>query len=336
VLLAGQVLGQYPAQLVLEHLAKQGGLSPAKVWQTARLEHPFSRSLLRVYQELLATLGQNFLQGRYHALLEAERLVELRRAEAALRRANDELEQRVVERTAALEEAQKKALQKERLAAIGQLMAGLAHESRNALQRSQACVEMLQLRIQDMPDALELVARLQAAQDDLYQLYEEVQSYAAPLRLELRVCNVAEIWRQAWANLDHVRKDKQAELREDTSNVNLWCEVSPFHLRQVFHNLLHNALTVASDPIRIMIRCTAAQIDGRAALRISVHDNGPGFTAEQRQKAFDPFFTTKVRGTGLGLPICKRIIEAHGGHIEVAADDGAGAEIAITFPCKSN
>ena len=80
--------------------------------------------------------------------------------------------------------AQERMLQAERLAAIGQMVAGLAHESGNALARSQACLEMLALEVEDRPEALDLIGRIQKAQDHLQQLYEEVRSYAAPLKLD--------------------------------------------------------------------------------------------------------------------------------------------------------
>ena len=83
-----------------------------------------------------------------------------------------------------LKKAQELALRSERLAAIGQMMTGLAHESGNALARSQSCLEMLAWEVEDRPEALELIDRIQKAQDHLQQLYEEVRSYAAPLRLE--------------------------------------------------------------------------------------------------------------------------------------------------------
>src|SRR5437016_3207967 len=78
-LVAGQVFDQYPEQLPLERVAKDLGLAPAPVWQMARLEHPVKRSTLEVYADLLATLGQTFLQTRYHTLIEAERLAEMTR-----------------------------------------------------------------------------------------------------------------------------------------------------------------------------------------------------------------------------------------------------------------
>jgi len=73
-------------------------------------------------------------------------------------------------------------------------------------------------------------------------------------------------------------------------------------------------------------------LDGRPALRIAVRDNGPGLSPEQRQRIFDPFFTTKTKGTGLGMAIAKRIIDAHGGRIAVGNVAGPGAEILLTLP----
>src|SRR5262249_58049079 len=112
--------------------------------------------------------------------------------------AGAELERRVQERTAELREAQQKALQGERLAAIGQMAAGLAHESRNALARSQACLSVLALRLQARPEELELLTRMQKAQDDLRRLYEDVREYAAPLQIERRTCRLAGLWRAGW------------------------------------------------------------------------------------------------------------------------------------------
>jgi signal transduction histidine kinase len=331
-LVAGQVFDHYPEQLALEQAARRLGLSSAQVWQQARLEYPVSRHALEVYADLLTTFGNAFLHTRYHTLLEADIRADRERAQALLRRANEELERLVEERTAALREAQETALQAERLAAIGQMAAGLAHESRNALQRGQACLSMLSFRLQGQPEALDLLERAQKAQEDLHRLYEEVRAYAAPVRLDTRACDLAQVWREAWADVLPLHAWKQAELREEAGDVNLRCLASPFHLKQVFRNLLDNALNTEADPVIVVIRCTQADIEGREAVRVVVRDNGPGFTPEQRQKLFEPFYTTRVRGTGLGLAICKRIAEAHGGRIEAGPNNGPGAEIRITLP----
>ena len=234
-----------------------------------------------------------------------------------------------------LEEAQRRLVQAERLAAIGEMVAGLAHESRNALQRSQACLSLLEFRLRGQPEVLDLLARVQKAQDDLHRLFNDVRDYAAPIHLTPCTCDVVQVWREAWQDIALARAAREAELREEIRVGDRWCEASPFHLRQVFHNLLDNALSVASGPIRVTIRCTATRINGREAVQIAIEDNGPGFTAEQRQKAFQAFYTTKVHGTGLGLSICKRLVEAHGGHIAVAERDGPGAVIVITLPRRN-
>jgi signal transduction histidine kinase len=232
--------------------------------------------------------------------------------------------------------SQERALQTERLAAIGQMVTGLAHESGNALARSQACLEMLALEVQDRPDALDLVDRVQKAQDHLRQLYEEVRGYAAPLRLERDRWSVSGIWRQAWNNLALQRQGRQATLRDETSGLDLECEVDHFRLEQVFRNILENALAACKDPVQITITgAEKTSLAGKAALRLCVRDNGPGLTPEQRQRIFEPFYTTKTKGTGLGMAIAKRIIEAHGGQIAVGPGSGRGAEIVLTLPRDS-
>jgi PAS domain S-box-containing protein len=231
-----------------------------------------------------------------------------------------------------VKQAQERALQAERLAAIGQIVAGLAHESRNALQRSQACLEMLALTVRDRPEALDLIDRLQKAQDHLHHLYEDVRSYAAPIKLEKTQCDLREIWREAWTHLEPARKAKQAVLREEVDGIDLRCTADPFRIEQVFRNILDNALAACLPPVMIEVRGAPAELDGQPALRIAVRDNGPGIGPEQRPKVFDPFYTTKAKGTGLGLAIAKRIVEAHGGRLTLDKSDVSGAVFLLTLP----
>jgi signal transduction histidine kinase len=228
--------------------------------------------------------------------------------------------------------AEEKLLESERLAAIGQMMTGLAHESGNALARSQSCLEMLMWEVEDRPEAIKLIHRIQKAQDDLKQLYEEVRGYAAPLRLEREPWDVSGVWRQAWENLALSRRDRDAVLREEIAGSGLVCAIDPFRLEQVFRNILENALAACPDPVRIVVRARDTEVDGRPALYVSVQDNGPGLNAEQKQNIFIPFYTTKTKGTGLGMAIAQRIVEAHGGVITVGPAHGGGAEIYITLP----
>jgi signal transduction histidine kinase len=140
------------------------------------------------------------------------------------------------------------------------------------------------------------------------------------------------IWREAWSDLAGSPEWPTAELREDVAGIDLFCQADPFYLKQVFRNLLENALSSGANPARIVIQCRPAQLETEDAICLRLCDNGPGIPAEARTRLFEPFFTTKVRGTGLGLAICKRIVEAHGGHIHVGNDSGEGAELVITLP----
>lgn len=231
-----------------------------------------------------------------------------------------------------LQEEHRKRLQAERLAAIGQMAAGLAHESRNALQRSQACLSILQLRLKDEPELLDLLARLQKAQDDLRHLFDDVRNYAADLPLKTVVCDLRGIWREAWADLAGLSEWASAELVEECEGASPFCMADPFYLKQVFRNLLENALACGAHPVRIVLHCRWTALDGRESVEVRVRDNGPGFPPGGGRQLFEPFFTTKVRGTGLGLPICKRIIEAHGGTIGNGAEATPGAEIRLVLP----
>ena len=236
-----------------------------------------------------------------------------------------------------LKAAQERALQAERLAAIGEMIAGLAHESRNALQGSQGCLERLAWRLEDRPEALDLVHRAQQELERLDRLLDDVRGYVAPIHLSRADCDLAGVWREVWDTLTHQLVDREVALQEQMTQVDLQCAVDLhcavdcFRLEQVFRNILDNALAACADPVRITIQATPAELVGHSAVRISIRDNGPGLNAEQRRRIFEAFYTTKKRGTGLGMAICKRIVEAHGGQIAVG-QDGPGAEILITLP----
>ncbi len=231
-----------------------------------------------------------------------------------------------------LEQAQQKMVQSERLAAIGQMMAGLAHESRNALQRSKACLEMLAIEDEGRSESLDLIARIQRAQDHLAMLYEEVRQYAAPINLRREPCALADSWREVWADLGHLHTQKEIRLCEEVGEVDLACTIDRFTIGQVWRNILENAIQVSPERTQLVLRCAEVNIEGRAAVRIGIVDQGPGMTADQRSRIFEPFFTTKTKGTGLGMAIAHRIVVSHGGTIEVADRDGPGAEIVVTLP----
>ena len=161
-------------------------------------------------------------------------------------------------------ERRRPGIQSERLAAIGQVSAGLAHESRNALQRSQACLEMLAREVKGNPSAEDLITRAQAAQNHLIDLYEQVRSYAAPINLNPRRCDLGEVLEEVWNVLELDREGREI-IGTDPAGVDLHCVADPGHVGQVFRNLLENAVPACKDPAEIRVTWSDTELDGKPA-----------------------------------------------------------------------
>lgn len=233
-----------------------------------------------------------------------------------------------------IEEAQQKLLSNERLAAIGQMVAGLAHESRNAFQRSHACLAELTLDLQEMPHSLALVHKVQKALDDINFLLEQVRSYSAPIILERRQCSVPNLIEETWQHILDVRPNA------NPPKFNLVCEehfpqcfFDIGRMQQVFRNLFENAWDACDPPGFIEVQVLRPSDE---LLRIAVSDNGSGVGADQMETIFNPFFTTKTKGTGLGLAISRRIVDAHYGRIYFENRDDCGARFVVDLPVKLN
>ena len=168
------------------------------------------------------------------------------------------------------------------------------------------------------------------------RLFDDLRGYAAPVKLDRRNCDLRDVVSEAWKSLESVRQGRDAELRIE-SDGDCFCRVDPLQLEQVFRNVLENALAACQDPVALEADVRPARCSSTTdGLRVVVHDNGPGLSAEQQSRAFEPFFTTKSRGTGLGMAITKRIVEAHGGKIDIKTAPEGGAVVVITLPRGDN
>lgn len=229
------------------------------------------------------------------------------------------------------ESAAAKVQQSERLAAIGQMVTGLAHESRNVLQRSHACLEALLQDIGDRPEALKQAHRIQNALDRLHILYEEVRNYAAPINLDREPVDLVRLTSTAWYNLETRWRDQRTTLAVKCEYPADAMIIGDRHrLDQVLTNLLQNAIDAAGQNGAIC--CTISRSEDNTSCRMVLEDNGPGISHDRIARVFDPFFTTKTKGTGLGLAITKRIIEAHHGRIQIERSELGGAKMTIELP----
>ena len=244
---------------------------------------------------------------------------------------------RMVERKnhlAEIESAQARLVAKERLAAIGEMVAGLAHESRNALQRSHACLAALSLDVEGMPDSLNLVQKIQQALDDLHLLLEEVRNYPAPILLERRECDIQGLVEETWQQVLDAKQLKDPPKLKLINSVNtpkVWF-VDGNRFRQIIRNLMENAIFACRDNGPVIAELAYHDDESSPKFRLSISDNGEGVPPENRQDIFAPFFTTKTKGTGLGLAISRRIAQAHGGHLTIGDGETGGAQFTIEIP----
>jgi len=215
----------------------------------------------------------------------------------------------------------------DRLAVVGGLAAGLAHEIRNPLASMCGSIEILggSPGLDEQERRLMSVVRSEA--ERLEALVREFLSFARPISPAFEpldaaraVAETVELFRQQLAE----RGIELVALAEAP----VWVRADPGQLRQVLWNLLGNAADATSRGGRVEVRILRQA--GEGVLEIS--DTGHGIADEDLQRIFDPFFTTKERGTGLGLAIVHRIVEAHSGHLSVHSEVGRGTTFRVALP----
>ncbi len=264
-----------------------------------------------------------------------EHLTERSRAEMALQTLNEELENRVAERTAALESAQKELVAKERLATLGQLTATVSHELRNPLGAMRISTHVLRTRM-DTEDDLQVraVERVERGIKRCDNIIDELLDYSRIKDLDRTVVSIDE-WLAAL--LDEQDLPGGIVLERDLALPNTSVPIDPERLRRavinVFENacqaMTNNAKTETGDTqsrLRIATRATDDRIE------IVIADTGPGIPDEVMAQIFEPLFSTKNFGIGLGLPTAKHIVEQHGGNIEVETEEGRGTSFVLWLP----
>lgn len=238
------------------------------------------------------------------------------------------LEAMVEARTAALQAAQKQLMLADKLAALGTLAAGVAHEVNNPLQ---PLLMNLEMAIEDL-DADRPVDRelLEFAKNDVQRIKRIVSNlldFARPGASSLEPTNVNDVVKEVMAlagkQLQHARVKVDLSLGELRKVAG-----SADQLKQVILNLVVNAMDAMPGGGKLTIR-TAEQ---EGFVLITVQDEGMGIPAEKLPQVFDPFFTTKAHGTGLGLSISHSIIESHGGTITVESDVGKFTRFTVSLP----
>lgn len=284
-----------------------------------------------------------------------------RRAEAELRRYQNQLEELVEQRTRQLDAAREQLLHSEKLSAIGQLAAGVAHEINNPLGFVSSNINALSGYVSD------LLRLVEASKEGSPEAQQAAQQLWRELDIDFVRDDVRQLLTESAEGLSRIRR-----IVEDLKDFSRMDRAPTFALTDV-HTCIESSLNVARNEIKYKadvacefgelpeIECVASQINqvllnllvnaahaigparGRITIRteplgdrirISISDNGAGMTESVRRRVFEPFFTTKPlgQGTGLGLSVSFGIIQQHGGQIEVDSTEGVGTTFNITLP----
>lgn len=264
------------------------------------------------------------------AAIVVNRFVTENREQAKLYR---KLAETLAETNRRLEQAQEEARRSERLAALGQLSAGLAHELRNPLAVIKGSAETLTRKLASTdPITTELAGYISSEVNRMNALVTRFLDFARPHQLEQRQEQILPLIERSLKAAHDRWPDAKVEVERDFA-ANLPQVIMDGDLMErVFTNLALNAYE-AMGSAGGRLRVTAApSSDGKRGVEITFQDSGPGIPPELREQIFNPFFTTKETGVGLGLSIVSKIVDDHRGWIRVASEPGKGACFQVYLP----
>ncbi len=227
----------------------------------------------------------------------------------------------------ALEETSRR---QDRLAAVGRVAAGIAHEIRNPLAAMRGSIQVLRSEMDGDPAQAELMEIVLRESDRLNHIITDFLTYARPRPVSLAETDLREPLRETFTLLRHSPETREGHtIEEDFPAEPVRVQADAAGLRQVFWNLARNALSAmpAGGTLRIQLRPTNYK-----RVRISFTDTGQGMSPEQVERLFEPFSSSTTGGTGLGLSIVYQIIRDHGGTINVRSREGDGTTIIIELP----
>ena len=301
-LVAGQVFDQYPEQLPLEQVARQLGLSPAKVWQLARLEHPVKRATLEVYADLLATLGQAFLQSRDHTIQAVER-----RSQELTAEAND-VRVRLLKQAMSAREEEQRRISRDLHDGIGQsitsLLLGLCAAA-------------------EAPTFAEARSRIGELRGITASLLDEVRKLARGLRPsvldDLGLAAALERYTADYTKTHGIVVDVVAP---ELALVRLPAEVETA-LYRITQEALTNVLKhAAAKTVSLVVRC---ELGGSSSVHLTVEDDGRGFDSDVR--LHEP-------GNGLGLLDIRERAAILNGTVTIESRVGSGTTVHVCIPLK--
>jgi signal transduction histidine kinase len=233
-----------------------------------------------------------------------------------------------------LQEATQRAQDAERLAALGRVAAGLAHEIRNPLGSIVGSVQLLRSAKGLEAESRHLCGIVERETARINNLVEDMMQLARPHRPVLTEVDLARTTREVVSLATQSGRGSDVVVRYDGpgEGSQLPVHADAGQLRQVVWNLVRNAVQASSPGDEVLVRAFEMSPDGGRSLPLAVlevHDDGPGIGLEARDKIFDAFFTTRSSGTGIGLAVVKQIVDDHGWTVDVDSSAGRGATFRV-------
>jgi signal transduction histidine kinase len=235
---------------------------------------------------------------------------------------------------------------RDRLAALGEMAAAIAHEVKNPLAGIEVMAGLLRRRLPDSPDLQGLVTDIIGEAKTANAIVLEVLEFVRPIRLQVERTSIPQVLHDAVTTAERKASRGGVSITLNVQEQLPLIQADHQQLVQVFSNLVINALEALGGNGTISIAAAqgvgyveAASAAGRHAppptVVVEVADNGPGVSPEILDRIFNPFFTTKPQGSGLGLAIVRKIVDAHNGHLDLASSPGQGARFRVTLPLTS-
>lgn len=288
-------------------------------------QHQMITAMERVWQELRDRIRAADLPDTEEKLASLHRLLTLELA-VMLESYKKYYSQQVrdEERSVAAE----KLTRSEHLAQLGQLSASLAHEIKNPLAGISGAIQVLRDQMHEGDPRQSVIREILSQINRLDATVKDLLVYARPRQPQFQPCDMVTATHRALKLIREAESIRAVPVTIHAETNVPPVPVDPRQIEQLIMNLLFNAAHACKSFGSIDMRISSA--DRKVVLEII--DTGSGMTPEVMGKAFEPFYTTRAKGTGLGLPICKRIVEVHGGTIEMESEPGKGTRVTVTLP----
>jgi two-component system sensor kinase FixL len=264
--------------------------------------------------------GKKIIQGIFRDITERKQM------EDKLREYSEKLEQKVQEKTKELAKSHKKLIMIERLAAIGEVATQVGHDLRNPLTSIKGAAYYLKTgkNIKLDKNAVKMLDTIDDSIAYSDKIITDLLDFSQEIKLKPVRKTVRDVVADAISSITIPKKVNIIDSTESEPTI----RVDPLLIRRTLHNVFTNAFEAMPDGGTLKIESK----ENGENVSIRICDSGVGITKNVIEKLFTPFFTTKAKGVGLGLAICKRIVEAHGGSINVESKEGKGTCITIILP----